>query len=270
MIASWPPLFGYRVERQLAPRIYLGSHGAERVVLKTLRGEGPASIERTLKLDGPWVARVRKLGLFDSRPALVIDWVDGVPLSLLVMERIAQPLALHIAFNVARAVSVAHELDDGALLHGALDLTHVLCGRDGAVKVCSFGGGTMRDGRMRAQRGFVAPEVFAGEPPDILTDVYACGALAYLLLTGRTPAEAALTSPGGAPPAPSRLHPGLDESLDAPLLEAVAFDPADRAFSTRALTHAIDRYTEELDVVLDPAELAAAVEKASPVMRRAA
>ena len=249
---------GYEVESQLKKGLYVARRGKSRFTVKTFEGVPPAAVTAALKLRGPWVAEVREIGMLDTRHAVVREFVDGQPLSELVAvngPRLSQPLALHVAFQVARALTAAHELDDGALLHGALDLTHVLCGKDGAVKVCNFGGGSTRDGRLRAHPGFVPPEVLGGEVADLLTDVYACGALAYLLLTGKTPAEAALTN-GGIVPAPSKLNPGLGDGLDAALLEMTAADPAERAFSVRSLTAAIDEYAEELDLELDGAELA--------------
>src|SRR4051794_10368844 len=177
-------LSGYEVVTQLSKRLYVARRGASRFVLKTFETEPPAAVESATRLTGPWVAEVREVGLFDTRHAAVAEWVDGVPLSELVAAsrdagRLSQSLALYVSFQVARAVTAAHELDDGALLHGALDLTHVLCASDGAVKVCNFGGGAMRGQRLRAQPGFVAPEVMGGGAADVLSDVYACGALAY-------------------------------------------------------------------------------------------
>lgn len=260
-------LEGYEVESQVKKGLYVARRGSSRFAVKTFEAEPPATMKAALKLSGPWVAEVREVGMLDTRHALVREWVDGMPLSELVAAngpRLTQTLALQIAFQVARALTAAHELEDGAVIHGALDLTHVLCGKDGAVKVCNFGGGTVRDGRLRAHPGFVPPEVMGGEVADMLTDVYACGALAYLLLTGRTPGEASLTN-GGTVPAPSKLNPGLGDGLDAALLEMVAGDAAERSISTRILTAAIDRYAEELDLELDGAELAAMV-RGKPVM----
>lgn len=267
------PLSGYEIVTQLANRLYLARRGNQRVVLKTFEAEPPAALTAALKLKGPWVAEVREVGLLDTRHALVREWVDGEPLSALVAAssdgpRLPQPVALHLAFQVARALTAAHELDEGVLVHGALDLTHVLCGKDGAVKVCNFGGGAMRQGRLRAQPGFVAPEVLGGGVADVLSDVYACGALAYLMLTGRTPAEAAL-SRGGGVPAPSKLNPALGDGLDSALLEMLAADPAERSFSVRTLSAAIDAYAEELELELDAGELMALV-STMPGLARAA
>lgn len=256
-------LEGYEVESQLSKGLYLARRGKQRFVVKTFQGAPPAGVTAAVKLKGPWVAEVREVGMLDTRPAVVSEWVDGVPLSeLLGAERFSQTLALHVAFQVARALTAAHELEDGAVLHGALDLSHVLCGKDGSVKVCNFGGAPMRNGRLRAHPGLVAPEVLGGDSGDVLSDVFACGALAYLLLTGKTPAEAALTNRGVAPP-PSRLNPGLGDGLDATLLEMVALDAGERAFSVRGLTAAIDRYAEELDLELDGAELGALIAAAA-------
>ncbi|MBL8955018.1 MAG: protein kinase [Myxococcaceae bacterium] len=249
-------LLGYDFVTAVSKRLYKVRRGNEHFLLKTYEAQPPEAIARASKLQGPWVAELRDIGLFDTRHAVVSEWVEGIELSgLLGQGALPQPVALHIAFEVARALTAAHELDDGAMVHGALDPSHVLLRQDGAVKVCNFGGGVRRDGLLRAHRGFVAPEVLAGGEADVLSDVYACGALVYLLLTGKTPAEAALSNRGVVPP-PSRLQPGLDDSLDATLLELIASDPAERAISVRGLTGAIDTYTEDMELELGPEPLA--------------
>lgn len=252
-------LEGYEVEGQLGKGLYLVRKGQQRFTVKTFTGEPPSSMTKAMKLLGPWVAEVRDVGMLDTRHALVSEFVDGMPLGRLISQseggRVSQSLALYISFQVARALTAAHELEEGAVLHGAIDLTHVLLGRDGSVKVCNFGGGAVRDQRLRAQAGFVAPEVLGGNAFDVLGDVYACGSLAYFLLTGKTPGEAALTRGGGSVPAPSVLNPGLSDALDEAVLSMVAADPAERAFSARVLTAAIDKYAEELELELDPMEL---------------
>jgi serine/threonine protein kinase len=268
------PLEGYEVETQLAKGLYVARRGPERFVVKTFEAEPPPGMLAALRLKGPWVAEVRDVGLIDTRQALVSEWVDGLPLSELVAAapdgpRLSLPLALYVSFQVARALTAAHELEGGALIHGALDLTHVLCARGGAVKVCNFGRDARRDGRLRPQAGFVAPEVLGGGAPDVLSDVYACGALAYLVVTGKTPSEAALLFGGNVPP-PSRLSPGIDAGLDATLLEMVAVDPGERAFSVRALSAAIDRYAEGLELELDGTELDEMLREVLPAPARAA
>jgi serine/threonine protein kinase len=255
------------VSRGPTATVHLARRGERRVALKAFDpSQAQPGIEAALRLAGPWVAGICDVGLFGDRLAVVSEWVDGVPLSRLVAGaarhgRLPQEAALHLGFQVCRALTAAHELADGALVHGALDLSHVLCGRDGAVKVCGFGGPVSRAGRLRAHRGFAAPEVLGGDGADVLSDVWAAGALVYFLLTGSTPSEAALGG-DGAVPVPSALNPGLDDGLDTPLLAALCEDPCDRAHSARLLSAAIDRYAESLELELDPSALAALVTSA--------
>jgi serine/threonine-protein kinase len=263
-------LDGYELETQLGKGLYVARRGPERFVVKTFEAEPPPSMAAAMKLKGPWVAEVRDVGLLHTRHALVSDWVDGVSLSQLVAAapdgpRLAVAEGLYVASWVARALTAAHELEGGALIHGALDLTHVLCGRDGTVKVCNFGRELKREGRLRAHPAFVAPEVLAGGTLDVLSDVYACGALAHLLLTGTTPLEVALAH-GGRPPPSSKLNPGID----AALREMLAIDPGERAFSVRPFAAAIDRCAHELRLELTGALIAQRVASVLPWLARAA
>ena len=76
---------------------------------------------------------------------------------------------------------------------------------------------------------YIAPEQAFGQRLDARADVHALGAVAYVLLTGRLVREdgiASLLDPQ-LPPAPSTVA-DVPRRLDAPVLKALAVDPAQR------------------------------------------
>ena len=76
---------------------------------------------------------------------------------------------------------------------------------------------------------YSAPEVLAGGQPDIRSDVFAFGTIAYQLLTGRLP------FPDGATEAPAPLLGGELPGLDRVILRCLEQDPDQRWQNLRSL-----------------------------------
>jgi hypothetical protein len=94
--------------------------------------------------------------------------------------RLPLTTALYLGANIARAVADRHER--GEVL-GKLDANRIRCSHDGEVVIMAEGG------------TFMAPETKRGEPADMLSDIYAVGAIIYRLLTGMTPVQAMTRQP---------------------------------------------------------------------------
>ena len=207
------------------------------------------------ELCGPCVVALIEYGLWQGMPAMVSPWVDGISLQDLLSEldqRIPLATALRIGGLVCRALAEAHASHGGALVHGRVEPSHVLLGHDGAVQLIGFGGGPSRLNVSRLQPSYVSPEVAAGEPADVLSDVYSLGAVLYELTTGERPV-------GARPERPSSLSPVVDDRLDATIMACLQRDPGERPFSISAVEQCIDSYFEELELIPHPAELACLV-----------
>ncbi len=134
----------------------------------------------------------------DGRPALVMEYVDGVPI-----DRYAEEAGLgvedriQLILLVADAVEYAHR---HMVVHRDLKPSNLLVTKDGAVKLLDFGiaklleeSGT-EDPQLatRPEARFVTPEYAApeqllGEPVSAQTDLYSLAGLLYELLTGVRP-----------------------------------------------------------------------------------
>lgn len=131
--------------------------------------------------------------------------------------------AMQIAEQVSSALEHAHYR---GLFHGALDLQDILINDEGQASLLGVGVTQLRQhlgaGSDVILTPLLPPEVENGErPPDASSDVFATGALLYILLTSRVPAA-------GQQITLSQTIAEVPAALDAVMTRALALDPADR------------------------------------------
>jgi serine/threonine protein kinase/Flp pilus assembly protein TadD len=244
------------------------------------------------RLQHPNIARLLDGGVTpDGRPYFAMEYVAGEPITLYCDARALDVNArLDLFTEVCDAVQYAHQ---NLVVHRDLKPSNTLVMADGQVKLLDFGiakvlhedGDTPDITLTRLGSGpmtpeYAAPEQVRGEPVTTATDVYALGALAYVLLTGRGPHQLArrtaaeveraiaerdiarpssvvTRSDGGttvaAPPdaiarargtAPDRLRRKLRGDLDTIVMQALQKDPARRYPSAGALAEDVRRYCD--------------------------
>lgn len=215
-------------------------------------------------LESPHTIKLYDFGIDqEARFYYAMELLDGVDLETLVARHGAQSPArvVHILRAVCRSLSEAH---DKGLVHrdikpGNVMLCRVADERD-VVKVLDFGlvsatqehfaaevGGTGHSG-IAGTPGYIAPELlFGGGQADAASDLYAVGALGYLLLAGSTPFP---TPDGGEdlvahsvdrPPDPAeRRGAPVPAALSAIVLACLAKKPADRPASAAELRRRLE------------------------------
>lgn len=156
----------------------------------------------------PNVAEILDLGEQDNLLYLVMEWIDGAPMSLIMREafrRGGMPIniGVKIVQDVCAALHAAHELkgEDGKsleLVHRDVSPQNIMVTESGVVKLVDFGvakalgrsAGETDTGLIRGKLAYLAPEQVVAQPLDRRTDLFAAGVILYQVTTGKHPFRA--------------------------------------------------------------------------------
>jgi len=188
---------------------------------------------------------------------LIMEYLEGEPLSSAPAAPMAPERALPILIQVCQALQAAHAR---GVVHRDLKPENIfLCRRDGPpfVKILDFGiaklfGGEMQGGMTHAgwivgTPEYMAPEQGAGETLDGRADLYALGVISYRLATGRLPftgggVTGILLAHRDTPPVPpQQLNPRVSTAWSDAILTALAKNREDRFPDADAFRSALER-----------------------------
>lgn len=221
-------------------------------------------------LQHPAIARLLDGGaLADGRPYLVLEYVDGQPITDYCATRnLDLERRLRLVIEVLDALQDAHR---HLVIHRDIKPSNILVSEDGRLTLLDFGIAKLLDrtlipadsirtrtGVMMMTPGYASPEQRSGEAVTTASDLYQVGAVLYELLTGQRPQ---LTT--GAPgedtcPAPSRnvcnaLRAGaIRGDLDAIVGKAMHADPTHRYASAGEMAADLERFLVGRPVLARP------------------
>jgi serine/threonine protein kinase len=198
--------------------------------------------------------------LEDGRQYFVMELLEGMPLDTYLKEkgRLTPAEAIPILRSIARAIDAAH---GAGIAHRDLKPENVFLtfDEDHGIfpKLLDFGIAKLLDSNStsgdspKTRTGtpmgtpyYMSPEQSRGKDVDQRTDIYSLGIMAHELLTGTLPFDGEsmmdllIKQIGSAPPPMSTVTPDIPPALDAPVLQMLEKDPANRPAS---LTAAIDQ-----------------------------
>jgi serine/threonine-protein kinase len=213
------------------------------VALKLLRETSRAG---EIVQEGRLLARVRHPNVVtvygvdrhDGVVGLWMEFVDGFTLARVLATRGAldpREAAL-VGIDLCRAVAAVHK---AGLVHRDIKAHNVMREGSGRIVLMDFGAGGLRTERSGPGPAagtplYLAPELFAGGPATIASDVYSLGVLLFHLVTMRYPVEGAtLEQIAAAHVRRQRYHlgelrPDLPDSFSTIVERALDHDPARR------------------------------------------
>jgi len=214
----------------------------------------------------PNVVEILDLGEQDDLLYLVMEWVDGEPLSSIrriaaKREGIPRPIAVKVVQDAAAGLHAAHELKDEhgvqiGLVHRDISPQNILITFDGVVKIVDFGvakaaGRTVEhtnSGQIKGKPPYMSPEQALGKDIDRRTDVFALGIILYQLTTGKHPFRGEndmitlQNIVSDRPIIPPRAYDkDYPKPLEAVVLRALDRDPDKRYQTAAELEAALDR-----------------------------
>jgi serine/threonine-protein kinase len=212
-----------------------------------------------LCLSHPNIVRADRLGLFDGRHGIVMEFLEGQPFHH-VIKRACETeasLSLEIIAQIAIAaldgLHYAHELKDVVgnplgIVHRDVSPQNLFVSYDGAVKLLDFGiaknamqEGHTRTGLLKGKISYMAPEQARGDDLDRRADLWSLGVVLWEAVTGRRLFKAAneaatlnLTLSEDVS-LPSTHRPDLPSELETILMCALKRNPADRYATAAAM-----------------------------------
>jgi len=153
------------------------------------------------RLRHPNVVGVLDVGEDEQGPFLVMDYVDGLPLSNLMRlarksgEPMPVQLCARLGVAVAQGLHAAHDVEvDGeklGLVHRDLTPQNIMIGWDGSVRITDFGiakalGRTTKTatGVIKGKLAYMAPEQITAKSVDRRADLYSLGIVLFEMLSG--------------------------------------------------------------------------------------
>ena len=201
-------------------------------------------IEALVRLDHPGIVGVLDAGTMpDGKEFFVMQYVEGAPLRKLVNGPMEFAQVARIVRQIGQALNAAHEK---GIVHRDLKPENIMVHREGdgeeMIKLIDFGIASVKDSQVATSAEktkvagalpYMAPEQLRGQP-DASSDIWALGAMAYEMLTGRLPfyAETLVQlyelQKRGVQASPRSLRADISPTVESILFKAMAFDPAER------------------------------------------
>jgi predicted Ser/Thr protein kinase len=278
----------YKIVRRLAKggmgAVYLAERHSDghKVAVKILteefskmpgiQGRFKREASATGRLEHPNIVETIEMAKEDNYTYIVMEYVDGGSLvDCLVREKRLQPLrAVEIMTDILSGLAHAHER---GVIHRDIKPANVLLTTNGRAKVIDFGLAKDAEaqtiltlsGNVVGTPAYMAPEQAKGEGSGPSADLYSCGILTFLLLTGRKPFEGkslvdTLNKQINDPlPSIRELVPEVPQALEDVVKKMCAKDPKKRHDSPAVAISALRKSVGlQAETAVRPAPAAAA------------
>ena len=140
----------------------------------------PLELDSILQVRSPYCASVLNFESIEDRPALILEWCDGLNLFQLVRQT-SQLDALEVSYICLQVQQGLVDLNQQGVCHGDLSLSNIMVDRKGNIRLIDFGKANYMAQGVFSTSYFTAPELFQGETPNFYSDLYSLGVLEKIL-----------------------------------------------------------------------------------------
>ena len=203
-----------------------------------------------LRLDHPNLVKVHDLVMDGGQLALVMEYVEGRPLSEMIGQETG-PIPWERAGPMfAQLLDGVEHAHGAGVVHRDLKPENIMVTGDGTIKVLDFGiaksddGGKTKTGTGLGTVDYMAPEQYLdAKRVDHRADIYALGMTLYEMLAGRLPWDVSTTTEfevldwkrhGDLPP-PTDFYPSVPPHIVDVVMAALTVDLDERVPSIEAL-----------------------------------
>ena len=244
-----------RLDRVVAVKVMHSGLGDDRQFTERFVREARSAA----KLNHTNVVSVFDQGSDGEITYLVMEYVPGNTLRDVMREECPMPprRALTLIEQVLIALSAAHAAH---IIHRDVKPENVLITPTGDIKVADFGlaravsaATTATGGTLIGTVSYLAPEIVVNDGADARSDVYACGALLYEMLTGlkphagESPIQVAYKHVHEDIHAPSEAVEGIPPYLDALVARTTARDRDQRSTDAHVMLQQVRQVLRAID-----------------------
>jgi serine/threonine-protein kinase len=233
------------------------------------------------RLHHPNIVQTNEVIEVDGAPVLVMEYLDGQPLSQVIVRGkqggFTLAMQLRVLVDALAGLHAAHELADFdgtplGVVHRDVSPHNLFVTVEGHSKVLDFGIAKLERslvetevGTVKGKLRYMAPEQVAGDKLDRRADIYAAGVILWEALTGERMWKALSESEirarvlAGDLPMSETARPDVPEALARICRRALSRAPGDRHATARQLADELEAAMTQLGLTTSQREIGATV-----------